>query len=82
MTNYREITNFGMGLLSCIFLTFACGIAALRSYASIGIAHNRESRILAINGFIFDIIGSVIFGLGTVYFFNRFYEIYELLLER
>ena len=65
---------FGAGLLGCIFLSFGCLIAAFRSLASIGQAYDRESRIMAVNGFIFGIIGSIFFGLGAIYRLNSIHQ--------
>jgi hypothetical protein len=60
------MSGLGLGLLACIFLSFGCLIAAFRSLASISQAYDRESRVMAVMGFIGGLIASAFFGWATI----------------
>jgi len=61
----------GLGLLGTIFLSFGCLIAAFGSLASLARAYDRESRIMAVAGFIGGIAASAFFGWVTIELLNK-----------
>ena len=71
----------GWGLLGAILLSFGCLVAAFLSLGSIVRAYDKESRIMAITGFIGGLIASAFFGWVTIALVNKLDAMNQVLFK-